>query len=228
MTMLHDITLQCPICATWFVSTAVARQGRPAGTRTDFHERVDGQQSLPYRIHLCPDCAFAGPSEEFSQDDGGAPPAVPPSAGGGPRGAGETVAGSEKYEAAAATAARRGAGPRDLGDLLIRAAWCCVDEGDAEAERYFRREAAWAFERALARYDEVRGEERAVITYLVGELWRRVGDRARAAHWLERVAGEVCDAANQRWVVDLAAQQRDDPREWLVRGAREASGRASR
>ena len=55
------------------------------------------------------------------------------------------VLGSEKYEAAAKVAEWQGLEPRHVADLLLRAAWCCVDEGDVEAERYFRRKAAWAF-----------------------------------------------------------------------------------
>ena len=98
-----------------------------------------------------------------------------------------TVTGSEKYEAAAKVAEWQGAEPRYVADLLLRAAWCCVDEGDIEAERYFRRHAAWAFERSLANYDGVPREERAVITYLVGELWRRVGDLKQARDWFDRV-----------------------------------------
>jgi hypothetical protein len=76
------------------------------------------------------------------------------------------LAGSDKYEFAAKVATWQGAEPRRVADLLLRAAWCCVDEGDTEAERYFRRQAAWAFERALASYDGVERDERAVLTYL--------------------------------------------------------------
>jgi hypothetical protein len=90
-----------------------------------------------------------------------------------------------------------------------------VDEGDIEAERYFRRQAAWAFERALASYDGVERDERAVLTYLVGELWRRVGDLARAREWFEQVEGEITNPQGQQWVLDAARQQRDCPREWF-------------
>jgi hypothetical protein len=104
---------------------------------------------------------------------------------------------------------------RHVADLLLRAAWCCVDEGDTEAERYFRRKAAWKFEEALASYDGVAREERAVLTYLVGELWRRVGDDRQAAAWFNRVGPELSDPATQQWVLDAARQQRDCPREWF-------------
>jgi hypothetical protein len=90
-----------------------------------------------------------------------------------------------------------------------------VDEGDTEAERFFRRKAAWKFEEALASFDGVVQEERAVLTYLVGELWRRVGDERQATKWLDRVESELTDAATQQWVLDAAHQQRDCPREWF-------------
>jgi hypothetical protein len=105
--------------------------------------------------------------------------------------------------------------PRHIADLLLRAAWCCVDEGDTEAERYFRRKAAWMLERALDSFDGVATDERAVLTYLVGELWRRVGDLTLAAAWFNRVPPEVTDEPTQQWILDAARQQRDCPREWF-------------
>ena len=125
------------------------------------------------------------------------------------------VPGSEKYEAAAKVAEWQGAEPRHIADLLLRAAWCCVDEGDIEAERFFRRKAAWKFEEALASWDGVSSEERAVITYLVGELWRRIGDVEASHRWFDQVADEIVDPGSQAWVVDAAKQQRDCPREWF-------------
>jgi hypothetical protein len=54
-----------------------------------------------------------------------------------------------------------------------------------------------------------------VLTYLVGELWRRVGDTRRAIGWFDRVEDEVTDPAGQQWVLDASRQQRDCPREWF-------------
>ena len=125
------------------------------------------------------------------------------------------VLGSEKYEAAAKVAEWQGLEPRHVADLLLRAAWCCVDEGDVEAERFFRRKAAWSFEKSLESWDGVAREERAVLTYLVGELWRRVGDGKLAREWFDKVQTEVVEQATQQWVMDAARQQRDCPREWF-------------
>ena len=273
MTTLQQIELTCPVCETRFRSQAVVSTNSFGGKRTDFHERAAGTQPLPYLVHMCSRCGYAGSEKDFTEEaeitptlrehvwnelapklhqsvlwhqqhGGAAGGSANGSASGsasagsstnssasllsGPGGASAsptgttgavaamvTVPGSEKYEAAARVAEWAGAEPRQVADLLLRAAWCCVDEGDVEAERYFRRRAAWAFEQALAAYDGVAREERAVLTYLVGELWRRVGDGRQARGWFEQVAHEITEAQSQQWVLDASRQQKDAPREWF-------------
>jgi len=220
VTTLQQIELQCPVCETRFRSQAVISTNSFGGKRTDFHERAAGTQPLPYLVHMCSSCGYTGAERDFT-DEADVTPVVrehvwtelaPQLTAAPNRGA---VLGSEKYEAAAKVAEWQGLEPRHVADLLLRAAWCCVDEGDIEAERFFRRKAAWAFERSLDAFDGVAREERAVLTYLVGELWRRVGDPRLAREWFDRVPGEVVDPATQQWVLDAARQQRDCPREWF-------------
>jgi uncharacterized protein len=216
MTTLQQIDLACPICENRFRSQAVVSTNSFGGKRTDFHERAAGTQPLPYLIHTCNRCGYSGSERDFTEDADVSPvlkervwnelaPAI----------ATGLVCGSEKYEAAAKVADWQGLEPRHVADLLLRAAWCCVDEGDIEAERFFRRKAAWKFEEALQSFDGVARDERAVLTYLVGELWRRVGDMRQSCQWFNQVASEVVDAHTQQWVVDAARQQRDCPREWF-------------
>jgi uncharacterized protein len=54
-----------------------------------------------------------------------------------------------------------------------------------------------------------------VLTYLVGELWRRIGDIARAREWFDRVEDEMTDGETQGWVLEAAQQQKTSPREWF-------------
>jgi uncharacterized protein len=219
MTTLHQIVLRCPVCERRFLSQAVVSTNSFGGKRTDFHERAAGTQPLPYLVHTCNRCGYTGAERDFSEEAEVTPvlrehvwnelaPVVrrPPMV---------AMLGSEKYEAAAKVAEWQGLEPRHVADLLLRAAWCCVDEGDIEAERFFRRKAAWAFEEALNAWDGVAREERAVLTYLVGELWRRVGDGGSARDWFNRVPNEIVDQSTQQWVLDAAAQQRAAPREWF-------------
>jgi uncharacterized protein (DUF2225 family) len=213
---LRDITLACPICGTRFrsrVVETVAGLG-PLRMSTDFRESAGGADELPFQVHQCLGCGFAGGDDEFTvhEADEEWASAVDAETREGFDG---DIAGSAKYEAAARVAAWRGRGARAAADLLLRAAWCCIAEHDHEAERYFRREAARMYERALAAYDDVPRERRARLTYLTGELWRRAGDERRAHAWFDRVADEVTDRANQGWIVALARKQRVDPKEWI-------------
>jgi uncharacterized protein len=215
MTTLRQIELRCPVCDNEFKSQSVVSTNAFGGKRTDFHERAAGTQPLAYLIHMCSECGYSGGEADFT-----APTEVSPILKqqvlkelGALRVS--PICGSEKYEAAAKVAEWQGMEARHIADLLLRAGWCCVDEGDVEAERYFRRHAAWKFEEALASYDAVPQEERAILTYLVGELWRRIGDAGQAKMWFESVAGEVVDLQNQQWVVDAAEQQKLNPREWF-------------
>jgi uncharacterized protein (DUF2225 family) len=217
MTTLNLIDLACPICTSSFRSQTVVSTNAYGGKRTDFHERAAGMQPLPYFVHLCTTCGFAGVERDFSGEL-----ELPSDVRErvlfelAPVASRETPTGSMKYEHAAKVAEWQGAEPRYLADLFLRAAWCCVDESDTEAERYFRRHAAWRFTEALAAYDGVPTEERAVLTYLVGELWRRVGDETLARHWFERVPLEITDAREQDWVLEMAEQQNEMPKEWFA------------
>jgi uncharacterized protein len=216
MAMLREIHLTCPICHNAFRSLAALSTNASGAKRTDFHERAVGTPALPYLVHTCGRCAYSGCEEDFAGDTEIAPGVegfvrgeLAPKLARGP------LTGSEKYELAAMVADRQGAAPRHIGDLMLRAAWCCVEEGDSEAERYFRRHTARTYERALADRPGVPRSARAVLTYLVGELWRRIGDPLKAVEWFDRVPGEVSDPVAQAWVVEAARRQRDEPREWF-------------
>lgn len=213
---MTTIDLRCPNCGSDFTSKTVESANLRVRQHTDFYPEATGVQPIRYAVHRCPNCGFAGRDDSFSGLqtlgyevrqrvwDELAPRVT------------DTAPASETYEFAAKIATWDGADAVNIGDLWLRAAWCCVDEGDIEAERYYRRYAARSFEEALEHYDEIEPDERAKITYLVGELWRRIGDGARANSWFDRVADEITSPTSQSWLVDLARGQQDDPEEWLA------------
>ena len=220
MTTLKAIDLRCPICGNAFTSRAVQSTDSLGGEATDFRPRSVGIQPLPYLIHRCERCGYAGTEDHFSE---GAP--LSPGLEGrvwdelAPRLGVGAPTGSEKYEFAAKVAAWQDESPRRVADLWLRAGWCAGDEDDVEAERYFRRYAVRAYEEALASYDGVDREDRAIVTYLVGELWRRIGDERRAGEWFDKVPGEITARTRDQWIVKAARQQKEHPQEWFRRAA---------
>src|SRR5215510_2107125 len=190
MTTLQQVELQCPICDTRFRSQTVVSTNSFGGKRTDFHERAAGTQPLPYLIQTCNRCGYSGADRDFTDEAEVSPvlkervwnelaPCI--SCG--------TLTGSEKYEAAAKVAEWQGMEPRHVADLLLRAAWCCVDEGDVEAERFFRRRAAWKFEESLSSFDvEARGGHEAIHCLVQSG---GLGDRRRA----DAAVGHGCGTA---------------------------------
>ena len=216
MSSPKTISLTCPNCRQQFTSALLPPGSLPGRRRTDFQLAADGLQPLPFEVHLCARCGFAGPAQWFEAED--LPFEVSQHVWDdlAPRAAGGRLTASEKYEFAAKVATWSGASMREVADLWLRAAWCCVDEGDIEAERYYRRHAAWMFEDCLKEYDAVERDDRPAVTYLVGELWRRIGDEKRAREWFERVADEVTNEREQGWLIYWAKRQRVSPREWFT------------
>lgn len=215
MTALRQIELCCPLCRHSFRSQAVVSTNAFGGKRTDFHECAAGTQPLPYLVHMSDECGYSGGERDFLRATEVSPLVREHILNELAPRALASASGSAKYEAAAKVAEWQGVESRQIADLLLRAAWCCVDEDDIEAERYFRRLAARSFEEALATYDGVAAEERAILTYLVGELWRHVGDTCQARDWFDRVPDEITDPDGQHWILAAADQQRTDPQEWF-------------
>ena len=218
MTRLRPIDLVCPVCDNHFRSQSVVSTNSHGGKRTDFHEYAVGEQPLPHLVHMCSGCGFSGADRDFvegSEVSSFVRSQVLSILT--PRLAEDRLdSASDRYAAAAQVAEWKGEGPRRVADQLLRAAWCCVEDADHEGERFYRRAAAQKFADALAHDGVVPPTERAVIAYLIGELWRRVGEATLADAWLARVEGEIVDPEEQQWVMAAARQQRDSPREWFT------------
>lgn len=219
MTTLKPIDLTCPNCEWTFFSEAAESNEKRPRKRTDFQMTSDGVgvASITYGVHLCDCCGFAGPMSWFTGEGHLTEPLrrrvwdeLAPKIALGP------LPASEKYEFAAKVATWVDVPSRQIGDLWLRAAWCSVDEGDSEAERFYRIRAARCFEDALGQHEGLDVDERAVITYLIGELWRRCGDTQRANAFFEMVPSEVTGDRDQRWVIRWAKRQQIDPCEWFI------------
>jgi uncharacterized protein (DUF2225 family) len=203
MTTFVEIHLTCPACRTQFASRLITSCGN-RGQDTDFRPHYWGLDPLPHFVHTCPSCEFSGLTDDFVEPgteaervDHDEPPARPF----------DDTPGSRKYELAAERyAAAQQPEHRLVGDLYLRASWCARLEAAPAREASLQRQAILHFEAALEDPDLGR-DERAVITYLAGELYRRVGCFDFAQAMLARCSELEWPEEELGWLRPLVEQQ---------------------
>lgn len=212
MTTLSEIQIQCPVCSRFF-KTEIVTSTNQMGQFSDFKPVVGGVFPYPFFVHTCPSCGFSGYEEEFKQNYQALFKEKARAHLSG-KVAGKKVSGSDKYLLAAWCAEQLKRKKMEIADLYLRAAWCAEDEKDEKKEREAREKAAALFEKALSA-GEVADQQRAAITYLIGELKRRIGKTEEAAVWFDKVKSEVQDSKKQAWVIAAAKQQKRNPKQTM-------------
>jgi uncharacterized protein (DUF2225 family) len=216
--IFREFTVVCPNCEHKFQSRAVTSVSPAAQRGTDFHDRYrEGQSVLPYQVHLCDQCGFCAEEKCFVEPlDKTFKMALgdfiyerlTPNL----RWAREYLV--DRFEHALKIAEFSDESPMQMGDIALRGAWAAVEERDPESERFFRRIAVQNYTTALQHYDMVDRAQRANVTYLIGELWRRLGDEPLAIMWFDAVHDAIVDT-EQEWLVKLAIRQKTTPMEYL-------------
>lgn len=215
MTTLIEETIRCPVCGTEFETTLVASTNQ-MGTHTDFRPVAMGVQAYFFFVHTCPECFFSATREFFDEE-------IEDELKGEIRR--KTLLYKEKmslldpspaykYLLAALCAEEMHLAHTVVADLYLRGAWCAADEELPELEKQMRRDAVNKYMEGL-KANEVEEEEEAQITYLIGELLRRIGEVEEAEKWFRKVASKVKNRVKQRWLIQSAKQQIDEPKEFF-------------
>jgi len=178
------------------------------------YRHAGGFPSLPLEVHGCVKCGYCGYADDFKPGSADEElkrwvraNLVPPEGR-------DRFPADRCYEYVARIAERRGALPKVTGLLWLKAAWCGPDKSESADYLRFRREALARVEAALAK-GEFTAEELPAVTYLAGELSRRIGNAEQARAWFARVPAAVGDNAEAKWFIDLAIQQSTDPKEFV-------------
>ena len=215
--------VRCPVCDHVFRAPSAGTHvvvGRESDLCPKFPGRAsDAARLIRAGLTLCPVCSFAA-GEDFAEidlafdvrfdvrerlkEDGLLKVfrANPPS--------------WFAFHAAEICGQERDLGPRELGDLCLRASWVCRKEREKPFESTFQLRALRYFLRAL-RQENLGGRELSVTTYLVGELNRRLGNHREALNWYvnaERTLGETSGRdAGLAWLERLISEQKERARE---------------
>jgi hypothetical protein len=93
-----------------------------------------------------------------------------------------------------------------VAEFYLAASWSAQLEGAAEVAGPFQEEAARNLEGALL-MGEVVDEERAVMSYLAGELRRRLGEFEAALQLFDQAALEFTRHGGPKWLIRALGQQ---------------------
>lgn len=198
MTTLGKQVFKCPNCGTLFTATTVMSYGH-ASRDSDFYPKFWGANPLPFFVKVCPSCSYADYDSGFKSGE--------------PHESKEIHSEPElqcwrKYELVAEHQQKRKAALLSIARTYHEASWCCrtVNRTISKLEQVFLSKARDLFEKALIE-EAVPEAERPVITYLVGELYRRTGDNANALEWFTKVSALVKGSDKYGWLLRLAENQ---------------------
>ena len=203
----REIHLRCWVCEAEHDSEqpkSYLLQGRGS----DLCPRPLGPSPLPLLLHTCPGCGFIGDEAAFDPEQTDDQVREWVLAGGLAASAGQTPdSAHEKYVLAAAChARRRRPSPFQLAELYLAASWSAQIEEAADEVPPLQAEAARHLESALL-IDEIADEERAVMTYLAGELRRRLGEFDAALQLFDEAAISFTRYGGPRWLLRALGQQ---------------------
>lgn len=213
MTTVSIQNTTCPICSSAISVRHIMSTNSFGGQDSDFRRRPVGMDPLKLAVAQCAECGYADYSHGFSS-----PHPLDEAIRQRIRAALQKPAqaiqwgDSRIYTTMAQIAVLRGAPDEDVANLHLRAAWCCADEADAEGERAHRLEAIRLFEAALEK-NEVRANQYLSVCYLVGELYRRVGDTDAAQTWFDHVIAFRHPDGTADSLSEIALRQRDNPQD---------------
>ena len=185
---------------------------------TDFYRTTIGAQPIEFEIHTCIFCGYSGYSEDFDKRkiDKALKAMIEERIG--LYICRKGVSPEKKYEYAAWIGEAWGKDSLDIARLYLKAAWCSPRghrQGKRRKEGYYRRKAIEYFETAW-QGREIPQNIEAIFLYLIGELFRRVGDRKKAVLWFNYLIEALEEAPERAWLLDLAIQQRTTPKEFMT------------
>ena len=185
---------------------------------TDFYQSSIGAQPIEFEIHTCIFCGYSGYSEDFERKkiDKALKALIEERIGSYICRKG--VNPEKKYEYAAWIGEAWGKGSLDIGRLYLKAAWCSARgyrHGKKRKERYYRRKAIEYFQIAW-QGKEIPQDIEGIFLYLIGEIFRRVGDSQKAVLWFDYVIKALEETLERAWLVDLAIQQRTTPKLFMT------------
>lgn len=197
----------CPACGAIFEArtvTSITHQGQDS----DFLPHYIGENPLPYFLVQCPECRYCGYPEDYANEispDKKVSPAfikkilsLPLSK--------KLPDEPLKFLLAGKIYEEMKRNPYHIGNLYLRGSWCCRLIENRKAEIELQQLSVKFLRLAVEKSTISNPDNLPVVTYLVGELYRRLEDRNAAREWFGAVEEVIIDP-EQQWILELTQKQ---------------------
>lgn len=199
MTTVDRASVVCPKCGTLFVATKIMSCGYASKTK-DFMPNYWGYNPLPHFVHTCPKCMFSSWPNNFKDATSEAIYEEP------------SIPGWKKYvllaENLLAEEPERGSvDPSVIAVVYHKAAWTARSaDADRENEKECLKKALKFL--TLTLKGDLEKDEKAIFTYLCGEINRLLGSFDEAIHFFSMVQNLVDKKGEQSWLLKWTEEQR--------------------
>lgn len=197
----------CPCCGKEFeckIVTMITHEGQDS----DFLPHFVGGNPLPFYLAKCSNCNFVGYPEDYTKENLVNTQITTsqikkilnlPLAKKIPNEAIDFFIAGKIYEELKRN-------PYFTGNLYLRGAWCCRLIDNRKAEIELQQLAIRFFKVAVEKSTISNPDTVSVVTYLIGELYRRLEDRKSAREWFEATVESIIDP-EQQWLLELTQKQ---------------------
>ncbi len=210
MTTLQPRNFTCPLCGNVFESPVIASTNSFGTLHSDLYKEASGEQPICYFVHTCTGCGYSGFEGDFEKQDFGFvfKDLVEQNITRGIKDKKINTYGN--YLLAALCAEWRGAPAYVLARIYHMGAWCCRIKGEKEKEKLYLGKAAEYFEKALSSADTPK-DNSAIFTYLLGDIYRRLGEAEKAREWYEKVGQAIKESGGDPRIGEFARRQLTAP-----------------
>jgi uncharacterized protein len=209
-TQTHRFT--CPLCGNMFDAEIVTSTNSFGPLHSDFYREASGAQPICLFVHTCTNCGYSGFDGDFQ------PQSFPPEFAKQvaqvitPEVKRQPIEAGGHYYLAALCAEWRGASAQELGRIYHMGAWCWRMHGDKEKEWFNLFMAVENFEKAL-RDGQLPEESRAMYAYIIGDIYRRLGEPDEAKAWYKKVPEILKESGGDAKIAEYAERQMKEPKD---------------
>jgi uncharacterized protein (DUF2225 family) len=213
MTRLRKTSITCPCCDEKFSSDIMFSTIWSGKVSTDLLRFSMGTRvPVNYLVHTCPECGWSG-QEEHPEP---APPEIR-------RFVRENITPDmknreippwRKWEYHAHIKQAAGCGEMELGSVFLIAAQCARLGENYEEEKRYRLKSIDHYLKAVEK-GEIPEDSLYQTTYILGELYRRVGNKWKSNEWYQKVLEMDQEHERRDFFVNLARQQMSAPRDYI-------------